>query len=348
VATVARTASWSTASVTPPTVDVRRTRVLRVLAWPYGALTAGVLLLWLAQVEHPVTVLLALFTFWWTLPALVLVLVALLRRDRVAAALFALPAALWLWAYAGAFLPAAVPDVEADLRIASFNTFVGAPDEGHVLALVEDTTPDVLLLQEVFAPREEALLATLSGTYPHHHVDRSPGVGAVVVFSRYPVVETRPVVDASERSRGTSVVVLDVDGQQVQVASVHLISPCPACGPSVLERLELEDDVRRAEIGAVLDVLDDEVPAVVGGDLNSGDRSTAYRRLVAAGFDDPQREVGNGMGFTWPAEGRFLPPVVRIDWILTRDLTPVSSVVDQARGSDHRAVVVDVALERDR
>lgn len=326
-----------------------RSRFLRLLAWPYAALTAAVLALWLARVAHPVTVLLDLATFWWALPALLLVVVALLRRDRVAAVLFALPAVLWLWTYGGAFLPGGEPDeVAVDLRVVTFNTFVGAPDESHVLDLVERTEPDVLLLQEVFAPREEALVASLGETFPHHQIDRSPGVGAVVVFSRYPISEVTPVVDASERSRGTSVVRLDVDGQPLQVSSVHLISPCPGCGPSVLERLELEDDVRRAEIGALLEVLDPEVPAVVGGDLNSSDRSTAYRRLVDAGFTDPQRDVGSGMGFTWPADGRVLPPVVRIDWILARGLTPVSAFVADAPAGDHRPVVVDVAFEGSR
>jgi vancomycin resistance protein VanJ len=340
--------SWSTASVTPLTVDVGRPRILRLLAWPYAALTAVVLVLWLLEVQHPATVLLDLSTFWWALPAVALVLVALVRRDRTAAALLALPAGLWLWAYGGAFLPVSVPDVAADLRVVSYNTFVGAPDERHVLELVTSTEPDVLLLQEVFAPREEALLAALRDRYPHQQVDRSAGVGAVAVFSRYPITDVVPVVDASERSRGTSVVRLDVDGRPLQVTSLHLISPCPACGSSVLERLELEDDVRRAEVGSVLERLDPDVPAVVGGDLNSSDRSTAYRRLVAAGFTDPQRDVGSGMGFTWPADGRLLPPVVRIDWLLARDLVAVGASVDEAPGSDHRAVVVDLAFDDPR
>lgn len=325
-----------------------RRRFLRFLAWPYATLTAVVLVLWLARVDQPITALLDLTTFWWTLPAVVLGLLAAVRRDLTAALLFALPAGLWLWAYAGAFVPTSAPDVDADLRVVTFNTFVGAPDEGHVLSLVDDTAPDVLLLQEVFAPREEALVAALESDYPHVQVDRSPGVGAVVVLSRHPIVDVVPVGDASDRSRGTSVVHLDVEGTVLQVVSLHLISPCPGCGPSLLERLELEGDVRKAEIGSVLDALDPALPAVVGGDLNSTDRSAAYRDLVAEGFSDPQRDVGSGMGFTWPADARVLPPVVRIDWVMTRGTTAVAATVDEARGSDHRAVVVDLAFEEPR
>jgi endonuclease/exonuclease/phosphatase (EEP) superfamily protein YafD len=322
----------------------RRSVALRTVAWPYAGLAAVATVLFLARIDHPTTQLLALTTFWWALPALVLVPVALLRRDGLAVVLLAVPAVLWLWAYGGAFVPRAAPAVAPDLRVATLNTFVGAPDEGHVLDLVDGQEPDVLLLQEVFAPREEALLATLGDRYPHHHVDRSDGVGAVVVLSRHPIVEVAEVGGLGERSRLTSVVTLEVDGQLVQVVSVHLISPCPTCGMAVLERLELEDDVRRAEIGAVLEALDPDLPAVVGGDLNSGERSTAYRQLVAAGFTDPQRDVGSGMGFTWPADGRVLPPVVRIDWIVLRGATATRATVEDTGGSDHRAVVVDLVL----
>lgn len=339
------TGSWSTASATPRTADVgRRRSFLRLVAWPYAAVTVLVLVVWFAELEHPITQVLDLATFWWTLPALALLLVAAVARDLRAVALFALPAVVWIWAYGGAFLPASSPELTTDLRVATLNTFVGAPDERHVLELVEDHRPDVVLLQEVFAPREEALLAVLGSTYPHQQVDRSDGVGAVVVLSRYPIVEVVEVGGASDRSRLTSVVHLDVNGERVQVASLHLISPCPGCGSSVLERLELEDDVRRAEVGAVLGALDPDLPAVVGGDLNSGDRSTAYRQLVAAGFTDPQRDVGSGMGFTWPADGRILPPLVRIDWILARQLTAVDATTVDAGASDHRAVVVDLAF----
>jgi endonuclease/exonuclease/phosphatase (EEP) superfamily protein YafD len=325
----------------------RRSVTLRIVAWPYAGLAAVATVLFLAEIDHPATQLLALTTFWWTLPALVLVVAALVRRDRVAVVLLAVPAVLWLWAYGGAFLPRAAPPGDPDLRVATLNTFVGAPDEGHVLGLVDAQAPDVLLLQEVFAPREEALLATLGDRYPHHHADRSDGVGAVVVLSRHPIVDVAEVSGLGERSRLTSVVTLDVDGQLVQVVSVHLISPCPTCGTAVLERLELEDDVRRAEIGAVLEALDPDLPAVVGGDLNSGERSTAYRQLVAAGFSDPQRDVGSGMGFTWPADGRVLPPVVRIDWIVLRGATATRATVEDTGASDHRAVVVDLVLGGD-
>ncbi|MFA9429810.1 endonuclease/exonuclease/phosphatase family protein [Egicoccus sp. AB-alg2] len=320
----------------------RRRPALRAAAGVYALFTLAALALWLVVGDTPWTALVNLATFWWALPAVGLLLIALVSRDLRALLWLAVPAGLWVWAYGTAFVSAS-PDLAADLRIASFNTFVHVDGEQHVLDLVAEADPDVLVLQEVFPPRQVVLEQALADVLPHHHVEQSPGVGGVGVWSRHPITDVRLVDEASEVSRTTFVVTLDVAGEPVQVVPAHLISPCPRCGASILERLELEGDVRRAEIGNVLDALADDVPVVLAGDLNSNERSVAYRRLAAADFRDPQREVGEGMGFTWPAD-RSVPAVLRIDWILVRDLEPVAAWVGEGRGSDHRPVVVDVAF----
>lgn len=321
-----------------------RRPLLRAVAWPYALLTLLVVGLWYAPVDPPALQPVDLLTFWWTLPAVALTVVALLRRDGRAAALLAVPALLWAWTYGATFLPASAPQATSELRVVAYNTDVAAPDATHVVALAAATRADVLLLQEVFPSREAELRAGLGSSHPYVHVDQSEGVGGVGVWSRHPIVDVVGVTDVSERSRRSSIVVLDVDGRRVQLAPLHLVSPCPTCGPSLRERLGLEVRLRRAEVTAVLAALDPAVPAIVGGDLNSTERGAAYRRLVAAGFDDPHRRVGWGPGFSWP-NGRLLPPLLRIDMILTRGLTPVASEVPDVGGSDHRPVVVDLAWQ---
>lgn len=316
---------------------------LRLVAWPYALGTLAVVVLWWLVGDTRWTSLLNLMTFWWLLPSILLFVLAAVLRDRRALLLLCMPVVAWGWAYGSAFLPDGSAG-RSDLRVVSFNTYVFVDGVDHVLDLVEATDPDVLLLQEVFPADEEELTARLSERLPYVHVDQTPQVGGVGVWSRHPVTDTARVPVATSHSRSSSVVTLSIDGRAVQVASVHLISPCPDCGRSVLERLELEDAVRAAEIGAVLDALDPELPAVVGGDLNSNERSTAYRELVASGFVDPQRAVGSGMGFTWPADG-MLWPVLRIDWVLARGLEPVAAAVGDARGSDHRPVIADLAWQ---
>lgn len=312
-----------------------------LLAAAYAALTVVALIAWLAVGDTWWSQPINLATFWWTLPAVPLALLAIARRRLVTALSFAVPAAVWLWSYGSAFAPPG-PVPPAELRIATFNIFVHAPDVTHVQALVDQHAPDVLVLQEVFPAHQAELEALLAETYPAHVVVQSEGVGGVGVFSRFPIVDEEPVTDASARSRTTEVVTLAVGDRRIQVVPVHLISPCPACGASILERLELEGDVRRAEIGEVLDALDPDVPAIVAGDMNSTERSAPYRRLVGAGFEDPQRAVGSGLGFTWPNQAPF-GPLLRIDWVLVRGLEPVAAFVGEGGPSDHRPVVVDVA-----
>lgn len=328
----------------PATDRVGRGRVLHAVAVVYAIFTLLVFGLWLVVGDTPWTTVVNLATFWWLVPSLLLLVVALFLRNGRAAVWLLVPGLLFAWTYGSAFT-AAPRDADHDLRVASFNTFVHVSGERHVLDLVGRVAPDVLVLQEVFPPRQAQLASLLADAMPHHHVEQSQGVGGVGVWSRHPITDVRLVDEAFDVSRTTFVVTLDVDGRPLQVVPAHLISPCPTCGASILERLELEGEVRRAEIGMVLDALDPSVPTVVAGDLNSNERSVAYRQLARAGFRDPQREVGEGMGFTWPADRR-VPAFLRIDWILVRDLEPVRAWVGDAGGSDHRPVIVDVAFDR--
>lgn len=289
---------------------------------------------------------LSLSTFWWTLPGVVLVGLATVLGRRRAAVLFAVPALVWLWSYGTLFLPAGFVDQAPDVRVASYNTYVQAPSLDSVAALVDQASPDVLLLQEVFPERAQGLEGLLAESHPHQVVVQSPGVGGVVVASRFPVVDQRTVPLAEPGTRDTAVVVLDVDGRRLQVVPVHLTSPCPGCGASLTERLELEGRRRRAELASVLQALDTRVPAVVGGDFNSTARSEPYRLLTRAGFEDPHRAAGTGPGFTWPND-RLWFPVLRIDWVLTRGMDPVDAWVGDGGASDHRPVLVDLAFREE-
>ena len=304
--------------------------VLALLAWGLAGDT------WWAQP-------LALSTFWWSLPAVALVVVAALARRPRAVVLFALPALVWVWSYGTLFLPSTAPEQSPDLRVATFNTYEGSPSLRSVRDLVAATDPDVLVLQEVGPEREARVRRMLGDRYPAVMAVQDDRAGGVMVLSRFPIVETRPVSLSTEPTRDTAVAVLDVDGRPVQVVPVHLTSPCPRCGTSVTERLELEGDRRPAELAAVLRALDSGAPAVIAGDFNSTERSEPYRLLTAVGFEDPHRAVGNGPGFTWPTD-RLPIPVVRIDWILTRGLVAVDAWVGDGGTSDHRPVLADLAL----
>jgi endonuclease/exonuclease/phosphatase family metal-dependent hydrolase len=77
-------------------------------------------------------------------------------------------------------------------------------------------------------------------------------------------------------------------------------------------------------------------PVIIAGDLNALPESRAIALLTAAGF----RDLAVGAGATVPV----IEPTERIDYVLAKGLTALSARVSRSTASDHRAVVVDVAL----
>lgn len=286
-----------------------------------------------------------LATFWWLVPSLPLAVAAGAARRPDVLAWLAVPVLAWAWIYGSAFLPGTASSATGQERITvvSYNTWVQADGVDHVVDLVEETDADVLLAMEVFPDRERRLRDALAERLPEVAAVQSEGVGGVLVAAAHPIVEVVEV-DAGDGARRSLVATIDVDGRRVQVAVVHLRSPCPQCGDSLPRRLALEGRSRDHEVTAVLEQLDPGLPAIVGGDFNSTDRSMAYRHLAAAGFRDPQREAGSGLGLTWPANDS-VPPLFRIDWILARGLEPVAAWVPPPGPSDHHPVAATLSLE---
>lgn len=332
-----------------PSMPVRHRTGTYLLAAGYGIAATSLLVAWWLLGDTWWTQTLNAATFWWAMPGLPLAVVAVLQRRWRTAAWLAVPAAIFVWSYGGLFV-GSPPAIRGDVRIVAYNLFIRTPDVSHVVALARDERPDVLLLEEVLPQPAALLRAQLADHFPHAWMGESSRVGGVAVLSRYPIVEVRPVGRVGRFSRPTAVVVLEVDRRsrsdvrpraqrRLQVVPVHLTSPCPSCGDSVLERQAFEADIRREEMQAILAALDPNLPAVVGGDFNSTGRNDPYRLLVAAGFRDPQIEAGSGPGFTWPARS---PPVVRVDWILSRGLVPADARVGPARASNHRPVIAEL------
>lgn len=345
-------------------------RWLVVLAGLYALVATGGLAAWWLVGDAWWNQLVNVTTFWWTLPALPLLLLALGFRQWTVALLLLVPVGLLLWTYGGLFLPAG-PASRGDLRVASFNIYVQARGVAHVVDLVRQEQPDVLLVQEVVAEQARLLEDALEDELPHAWFGEPDPSGGVGVVSRHPIEEVRAIPGADRFERPTAVVVIRTpSGRRVQVVPVHLVALCPPCRPFVAsQRAEVES--RRRQTRAVLDALDEGLPAVVGGDFNGNRRSDAYRMLARAGFRDPQTEVGSGLGLTFPAEqgrgagsppvaGRraaavpatqpttaHLPfvsfPVLRLDQILVRGLVPADARVGASGASDHRPVVADLA-----
>lgn len=210
------------------------------LAGVYAVFAVAAMLAWWVVGDAWWNQLVNLTTFWWALPSLPLLLLALVLRQWGIALLLAVPAGVLVWAYGGLFVPSAAPPstavppptaapssaapssatgaAGAELRVASYNVFIQVDDVSHVVDLVEDDQPDVVLLQEVTAERVDRLRARVADQLPHGWFGDSADFGGVGVLSRYPIEEVRPVSSPERFERPTAVLTLDVptsDGPRV-------------------------------------------------------------------------------------------------------------------------------------
>ena len=118
-------------------------------------------------------------------------------------------------------------------------------------------------------------------------------------------------------------VTLEVSGQPVRVYNTHLDATRP--------------DLRLAQAQQVAEILaEDDIPTVLGGDLNAWPASAA----VAA--------IGTELMDTWTAAGQGRSATSRggrkIDYLFVRGLRPLVSQVAASGASDHHRLWADVRL----
>jgi endonuclease/exonuclease/phosphatase (EEP) superfamily protein YafD len=85
---------------------------------------------------------------------------------------------------------------------------------------------------------------------------------------------------------------------------------------------------------------------LVVGDFNATWGNRGFRRLLDDGFVDAAAARGHPFQMTWPRNWQLLPPVLRLDHVLTRGagLAVTAIRTGHGAGSDHRPLVATVAL----
>jgi len=208
----------------------------------------------------------------------------------------------------------------------------------RVAEVVSTFEADLVGLGEYEFSEAGQLHERLTRTYPYHAI--YPYSSDVALFSRYPIVEKRLVRSPDLRSPLLRAVV-DVQGTPVTVYVVHLVSPVVAHLPRLYD-----PSARNEELALVRDLLAEETgPLLVLCDCNFGDQSDAYRVFDAL-LADAFREAGRGMGFTFPNERRFVPPLVRIDYIWHSDdfVALDAYPLNDSGTSDHRPVIASLRI----
>ncbi|MFH9292301.1 endonuclease/exonuclease/phosphatase family protein [Streptomyces sp. NPDC017520] len=256
---------------------------------------------------------------WTGLGVPLLLVLAAVRRSRAAAVAVLAPAVVW-----GTLFGGALTDKRSGgggLTVVSHNVNEGNTDPAGTARALVGAGADVLALEELSDASVTVYSRELAAAYPHHAV-----IGGVGIWSRYPLADVKavPIMPWTRALRATA---RTPDGP-VAVYAAHLASVrVSAAGFTTGRRNEAA-----RELAAALRA--EPAPRVVVlGDFN-GTYLDGALAPVTSQLRSAQREAGDGLGFTWPAAF----PVVRIDDVLVRGMTPRAAWTLPATGSDHLPV----------
>jgi len=243
------------------------------------------------------------------------------------------------------------------LRVLTHNVGRQLIDEDRLLRLIKDSDAELVLLQEISEDCAARCFKALVALYPYSAfgalslLDRDMGMA---VMSRHPILSNEDLKLTEEGIVVQQRVRVKLHLEALSIYNVHLTLPWIRSRRVAWFPLALpfyDDDLRRAEVKALLDLVCAERDGVLmGGDFNLHDHSADHARLTAV-LIDAFDEAGHGWGFSWPlnsSPGINLPlaiPIVRIDYLFaSKCFSAISCRLLNATGSDHRPLLVELGL----
>lgn len=234
--------------------------------------------------------------------------------------------------------PVTTLPTEGTLRLGTYNIHYGYDDAWHltleeIAQTIEASGADIVALQEVDTGRMTSYL-----TDNAYYLARRLKMQAIYL----PTVEhltgiallTRAPVTASGGTLVTSL--------QEQTGVVH--AQVEVGGATLYAYgiwMGLADEDTQTQIREALDFIGGRSPATLGGDFNTEPGSPVAQAVESAGFVDPfvALEIDPA-----PLTDPAINPTKRIDFVWVRGLQPINAWVPDSLASDHRMVVVEVAL----
>lgn len=345
--------------------------ILLILIGSYGlSLTLHILLrLILGERSSTLVAFFNTFAHIMWMPTLILLPLILLFRQWRIALTFVLPVLMFLVTYGMVFLPseAVIPPEDATvLRLQTHNLLARNRTPERIPELIQEISADIVVLQEVssdFGDRLSELddypYKAIHGTVNDEALQTRDTMG-LAILSRYPIIEDDYwTYDFLTLPLGHQRVVLEIDGELIVLYNTH------PTHPGMTGHAFFDPSQRRMEINDLLQRIEAEtLPIIWIGDFNLTDLSLEYRWITTR-FTDTFREVGHGMGFTFPdlQEASVLdsvqilpdnfpdhlptPLFLRLDYAFhSEEFMGVSAYIHHTSGgSDHRPLVVELALK---
>lgn len=231
----------------------------------------------------------------------------------------------------------------AEIRVFASNLRYGRADPAQFVALARDNA-DVVAVAELTPEAVERFTQQGIGeAFPYSVLQPGPGAGGIGFWSRYPI---DPLSAPRHRNVSMPAARVEFPGLRHEpiIASVHVMSPVAGDENTVEDwnygmsgaKAQLDNFAREAGPGAV----------IVSGDYNSTPDMRQFRDLLTDGYRDAVDQTGAGYAPTFKADS-WLPPVITIDHVLTRNAAASSIKTVKIKGTDHRALLATVRIPLD-
>ncbi len=273
-----------------------------------------------------------------------LTLTAICRRKLLSAA-----AALLLvtsvavqapWYYRGS--PDDTLQHTTDLRILSSNIQKGHADAQFFVDLAAGSA-DVIAVPELTAEAVARFRAAgIRKVFPYSILEPRPEANGMGLWSRYPLIEL-PRSTHGNNFIAARVRVPGVRDQPI-IAAVHLMSPV-ASGANTFERWKQRITAAKTEFSEYAQTAG-PAAVIIAGDFNATADMKQFRDLLTDGYRDAVNQTGAGFMPTYSPHP-WIPPVIAIDHVLTRNSAVQSIHSVDVPGTDHRALVATVAIPKD-
>ncbi len=270
--------------------------------------------------------------------AIVLLVPSILFLKQGMIALMIVPTFAFTINYLPMYIPREVdpPSNTQSLTTLTYNINIAPSDITHIADDIRHIDADIVAIQELTLDTVTMLEAQLSDLYPYRALHPVNGFHGQGILSKYPIIDDEfwSIYLGHQRAE------IDINGEVITVFNVHPVHHIlPFWGFDISPRTEEVDFfLNKAQ--------QDNTPTLIMGDLNMTDQSADYQRITET-YHDSYRQVGYGMGTTFPGHIPFLPSLVRIDYVFHSDeFTAINAdVLRSTGGSDHRPLVVTFAFD---
>ncbi len=240
------------------------------------------------------------------------------------------------WTQAPLYLGRAAGDDGNAVTVMQANLLFDGADPAALVAEVRARNITVLTVNELTPATVEALdRAGLDRLLPHRYLRPGRTATGTGIWSSYPLSDT-----------------VEYDGFVLN--QISATADIPDIGPVAIYAFHPVPPIARPRVWAdelsrlhdILERTPADRPAIVGGDFNATYDHSQFRALLSGRFDDAAEQAGAGHLPTYPT-GKWPVPVVGIDHILTAGACAITTETVDLPGSDHRALVARLLLDRE-